>query len=548
MLCRGLKSEFARNWTDLGDEESTKAFAFDTVRMFNLISCKKDSITVLSDRLSLLPYYTAQVNRGTLVCSSIRHMFAACPELSQELDDQGVFEFLCCGTGFGTRTLHKYVRLSSAGQVIRWEQGKGPKIDRSGRTKISSANAAMAASVAVDQISDCIRESLGKLPSPGLLTLTGGFDSRLIACFAASLKLSPHMVTLGYPRHDEIRVARAVAQTLGGTTTVVPPAHPDVLELVPVWLECLEGLADTQTLFMANLLSFPASEGTPLYHGFIGDTLSGALLDRIPIETAKEPEEIAKGAAAYFLSDISPDAGEALNLSASIEGAVEDIQAELVTDVAPHQAFTLWNLENIQRRFVGHQLLYVGQRFMPAPVFYYRPLMDLWLSVPRMALDNRTLLKHLFQKRFPKIATLAHAEHVPSMIPRSLPSMKYLSGWLSRRYRMRILRKLRFNTEKMEAGTYAWALWHGTTPQQRKKELQGVEETFSLLQSRLRWNAPRPTNTLWTKCTSLERKQSLMLRRLYLLGEYVKSLPEPVGAERSSYKCGVIAQGWQQHP
>jgi hypothetical protein len=510
------------------NEEHANALASDTARVFNLLSYKQDSVTIRSDPLSLLPYYTAQVGQGILICSSIRHIFSACPEMSRELDDQGVFEFLCCGTALGARTLHKHVRLSSAGQVIKWERGKDLKIDRSGRAKVSPANASMVAPVAADQIAEHVRESLGKLPSHGLLTLTGGFDSRLIACFATSLKLSPRMVTLGYPRHDEIRVAQAVAQMLNSRTTVFPPPQPDVLELLPLWLECVEGLADIQVLFIANLLSFPEREGTALYHGFIGDTLSGALLDRIPIETANTPEAIAKGAAAYFFGGISPQASEVLRLSASITNAVQGIQAEMVTNVAPHQTFTLWNLENIQRRFVGNQLLYVGRRFMPAPVFYYRPLMELWLSVPRMALDNRTLLRYIFQKHFPKIATLPHAEHVPSTIPRSIQGLKYLSGWLSRRYGARILGKLKFNTEKIEDRSYIWSLWHGTTPQQRTKELQSLDETLSLLRSRLGWNAPQPTDLLWATCTSLERKQLLMLRRLYLLGEYAKSLPEPI--------------------
>jgi Asparagine synthase len=521
------------NLRSQGDEERAKALAFDTVRVFNLLSCEQDSVTIRSDPLSLLPYYMAQVGQGILVCSSIRHIFSACPEMSQELDDQGVFEFLCCGTALGARTLHKYIRLSGAGQVIQWVRGQDLRIDRSGRTKISPANASMVASVAADQIAEYVRESLGKLPSHGLLTLTGGFDSRLIACFATSLKLSPRMVTLGYPRHDEIRVAQAVAQMLNSTTTVFPPPQPDVLELLPLWLECVEGLADVQVLFIANLLSFPEKEGTAVYHGFIGDTLSGALLDRIPIETASTPEAIAKGAAAYFFGGISPQAGEVLQLSASITNAVQDIQTEMVTNVAPHQTFTLWNLENIQRRFVGNQLLYVGRRFMPAPVFYYRPLMELWLSVPRMALDNRTLLKYVFQRHFAKIATLPHAEHVPSTIPRSIQGLKYLSGWLSRRYGARILGKVKFNTEKMDARSYIWSLWHGTTPHQRMKELQGLEETLSLLRSRFGWNAPQPTDILWATCSSLERKQLLMLRRLYLLGEYVKSLPEPISPKSS---------------
>ncbi len=502
-------------------------FVSDTVRIFNLLSCTSDSLTISSDPLSLLPYYITRLGEDTVVCSSILHMFAACPELSREIDDQGVFEFLCCGAPLGGRTLHRKVRLSTAGQVVRWERGKALRIDRSRRTKIPPPNAAIAASVAADRIALLIRESLSTLPAPGLLPLTGGFDSRLIACFAASLNLKPQIVTLGYPRHDEIRVARAVAQILGTTTRVFPPPHADVLELIPIWLECLEGLADTHTLFMANLLQFPAEEGMPLYHGFIGDTLSGALLNWIPIETATEPEEIARGAASHFFRGIAEQAGDALHLAASIHVSIDDIKAELVTDVAPHQTFTLWNLENIQRRLVGNQLLYVGQRFMPAPVFYYPPLMEFWLSTPRIALDDRMLLRYLFQSHFPRVATLPHAEHEPRLIPRSSPAIRYLSGWFARRYGAGILRRLKFPTEKMAARSYIWLLWHGTTPEQRRKELQRLDETFSLLRSRFGWSAPQPTDALWSACTTVARKQGLLLRRMYLLAEYVAALPGP---------------------
>ena len=205
---------------------------------------------------------------------------------------------------------------------------------------------------------------------------------------------------------------------------------------------------------------------------------------------------------------------------------IADIQAELVTGAAPHQTFTLWNVENIQRRLTGSQLLYIGRRFMPAPVFYYPPLMEFWLSVPRIALDDRMLLGYLYQKHFPKIATLPHAEHDPRLIPRSLPALKYLSGWLARRYATRILRRLGFPAQKLEARSYIWALWHGTTPEQRRNELESLEETFGLFESQLGWNAPRPADGLWRACTELEPKQVLLLRRMYLLGEYVKSIPE----------------------
>ena len=131
-----VRSELAA----LRDGAGLKKFAFDTVRIFNLLSSQNASIEIVSDPLSLLPYYAAPVEHGTLVCSSIRHIFAAVPGLSKATDDQAVFEFLCCGTAFGSRTLHKQVGVSRAGQVLRWDRATGLAIDRSGRTKIGRAH------------------------------------------------------------------------------------------------------------------------------------------------------------------------------------------------------------------------------------------------------------------------------------------------------------------------------------------------------------------------------------------------------------------------
>jgi ribulose bisphosphate carboxylase small subunit len=80
--------------------------------------------------------------------------------------------------------------------------------------------------------------------------------------------------------------------------------------------------------------------------------------------------------------------------------------------------------------------------------------------------------------------------------------------------------------DKLETRTDAWAMWHGTTEQQKKKEMAALEETLDLLKSHLGWDAPRPADTLWSSCNSIQRKQLFMLRRMYLLGEYARSLPQ----------------------
>lgn len=517
------RAEIAR----ISNRASAIQYANDTLRLFTLLISDPNSLEIVSDPLGVLPYYISSVaGGGTLICSSLRHLLLVFPEFGHEMDDQAIFEFLCFGAPLGPRTLHKRVRLASAGQVIRYDRETGLRIDRSGRTRVLPPDPGLGTACAASQIATLVRESFAKLPSPGLITLTGGFDSRLITCFAFEQGRPVRLVTLGYPRFEETQVAQAVALEFGSTTKVFRPPHPDILDLVPLWVETMEGLADAHTLFIANLLSLPDPDGTPIYHGYIGDTLSGALLPRISRDTATTPEELASNAAAHFFGGVAPDAAERLRLSASVQAAIQDIQDEMVLGLAPHQTTILWNLENIQRRLVGHQLHYLGTRFMPAPVFYYSPLVELWLSMPRMAVDNRMLLSYLFQTYWPKLATLPHAEHIPSYIPRTLPGMRYVARWIAKWSAYKLARKFGLDSEKMELRTFSWSLWHDTTDAQRRKELAGLEETIGVLRARWGWEAPTPVDSLWSSCMSIENKRNKMLRRMYLLGEYAKALPE----------------------
>ncbi len=523
------------------DAQPAMKYPGESLRVFNAISCGRDSVEIASDPLGILPYYSLQLPDAMFLCSSLRHLLQAYPEQTRPMDDQGVFEFLCCGTPFAQRTLHKQIQLAPAGQVVYWDRGRGLRTDRSRRLTLQAPDAGIATATAAGKMIGYVRESLERLPSPAVLPITGGFDSRLIAACATALNLKPHMVTLGYYRHDEVRLAQAVAKTLGTQTEVHAPRYPNVLDLMPLWLEASEGLADAQSLFIGNLLSLPLPDGAPIYHGFLGDALSGGRLNLVQLETATSPEEIAQAIVNHFFGGIAPEAAETFRLSASLPQATEDVLGNLVSGFLPHQTFLLWHLETLQRRFVGQQLLYLGRRFMPLPVYYYSPLMAFALTLPRMALDFRTLMKQIFQLHFPELATLPHADYAPNVIPSTLAGLRYVSGWGLRRLGGAVLRRARLRAPDGQPGSYIWALWHDTTAAQRKLELERLHETCKLFESRLGWRIPHPEDAVWSKCSATERKQMLLLRRMYLLGEYVNGLPEATSTASSLAYFGASA-------
>ncbi|HVN45618.1 MAG TPA: hypothetical protein VMT66_10210 [Steroidobacteraceae bacterium] len=73
-----LRTELARS----ADLESARELAAEQARIFNLLCYTRDAVTIASDPLGVLPYYTARWGEGTLVCSSLWHLFA-CADVRQ---------------------------------------------------------------------------------------------------------------------------------------------------------------------------------------------------------------------------------------------------------------------------------------------------------------------------------------------------------------------------------------------------------------------------------------------------------------------------------
>ena len=378
-------------------------------------------------------------------------------------------------------------------------------------------------SLTIGEIVDALGDSIRRLAEPEqlgwLMPLTGGFDSRLLACTAAALKLRPSLCTLGRRHHSEVIVARLVAESLNLPLSIYEP-RKDILDMLDLWLSVTEGQLDSHTVFISHLLDTRHPEGTLVTHGFLGDALGGSHANWLTDEEMHSREGIIGGLMRYFTGQYASKIGSLLGLPVPLASLKEDLAAGLPTEGAPYQAFTIWDLENRQRRFVGPQLWYLGTRFRAVAPNYDRRVMEIWLSMPKIALEHRTLLRRIFRECFANVAPIPHCEEEPVEIPRSLGVALYTIGVFGRSLVDRVRNRLA-GPQHFESGhdRYIWNVWHGATKQQYDRLERELRELAKddLVPG---WRIPDPTPRWIETLSSSRSTRALLVRRMVLLGRW----------------------------
>ncbi len=407
--------------------------------------------------------------------------------------------------------------------MIRWTPEAGPSSGDERRILANGIRGERGYALTIREILDTLGDRLRAITAPEslgwLMPLTGGFDSRLLACAASAFSLRPSLRTLGKPHHAEVQVARLVADSLGLPHEVQEPRR-DILDMLDLWLAVSEGQLDSHTVFISHLLESGHPAAGLITHGFLGDALAGAHINWLTDEELRARETVVTGLVRHFTGGYVRDFGSRLGLPVSFEDLRRDCADALPEQGEPYQAFVIWDMENRQRRFVGPQLLYLGTRFRALAPNYDHRLMDLWLAMPKMALEHRTLLRRLFRERFPNVAAIPHCEERPAEIPRTLALARYTATVLGRTLAERVHIKLAGRRQfAHKRDNYIWSVWHGATEQQHRRLQQELSDRFrsDLLPG---WKIPEPTAAWLQTLTSDPERQSLLLRRMVLLARW----------------------------
>lgn len=172
---------------------------------------------LIVDKIRSYPILFGKIGDGWLVSNNAEKIISD-NEISKELDSQSTYEFLAAGYLSGEKTLLEkvkqviagtYVRLVNDSRVIvEYHNHMSDKIVRGEDEIVQDAEGVL------DRAFERMFESIGG--SQIVLPLSGGYDSRLIACMCKRYKRQ-NVICYSYGRRDsfEVEVSKNVAMQLG---------------------------------------------------------------------------------------------------------------------------------------------------------------------------------------------------------------------------------------------------------------------------------------------------------------------------------------------
>jgi hypothetical protein len=435
-----------------------------------------DGITILGDPLALLPCWVGELPGGIVASSSIHDILSVFPELLRPPDPLGITYFLV--GGYSTRTVHARIRASASGTVLSWRRHTGLARTRDRRLSPCALDPDLGTKETVARVVELLGDKLEAFlegSALNLLPLTGGFDSRFMACVLKERGIPCQAVTLGRGHHTEVQVARRVAGILGiPHTTLEPRGLLD--HMIPPWLEVQEGQTRYGTAYIMELLDRGFPEGTPILHGLLGGNLAYGGAFFYGSDIGDSPESIGRFLVDWTLRGLKAEFPEILGLSVGPEALLADVVPEIHPAESSLHSMFLWDLEFRQPRGVGAQLLYLGRSYRAGTPFYDAPQISAWMSLPRMAHEDRRLLRWVFQERFPEVAAIPHAEERPDLLPNSSASLRHLARLMGVRARDGVLRRVLPGHDARATRRHIWGLWHVPSPRLRSEQEEAIRE------------------------------------------------------------------------
>lgn len=501
--------------------EAWDAWAQAKVDLFNLIQAGPDQVLIFSDVLGLLPYWVAELEEGIVASSSIHDLLSVFPDLARPMDPLGITNFLM--GGFSTRTAHVRIRAAAAGSTLSWTKDRGLVRGRERRLSPRTLEPDLGTKEAVGRVVDLLADKIGTFvagSSVNVLPLTGGFDSRLMACVMKERGIPCETVTLGRRFHTEVKVAGRIAKILGLPHTVLEP-RGDLDQPVPAWLQAQEGQARYGTAYIMELLGRGFTDGTPILHGLLGGNLAYGGAFFYGQDAGSTPEGVARFLVDWTTRGLTPDFTEVLGLPVATGTLLDDMIPEIVPSDNSLHSMLLWDLEFRQPRGVGAQLPYLGQEYRVGAPFYDLRQFSAWMSLPRMAHEDRRFLRWIFQERYPEVAGIPHAEERPHRLPNSLASFQHLVGRMGFDARERLARRLLPGQDQRASRSYIWALWHTPSPAFTNAQFRAFEEKGDAVRDVLGWEV-EASNRLpfWERMSTTPQKAEAIRTSFFLLTEY----------------------------
>ena len=233
--------------------------------------------TVWNDWCGSIPMYHAVSGQAAVLSSAEPVAVAAAGYGPGDFSERGIVESLLHGHFMGQSTLHDGMTVLPPDSVSHMSDGRACRSSRLWTVRPTDDRWGMGR----EEILSGLREHLEQAVVSGLsgadqweLPLSGGMDSRLIACIGARHGVGFRCYTYGPRRWTEVVYARRLARALRLPWQRIDPGARFLVGFTRMWLEWFGAALHAHGMYQMPLLT-SLGHVCPITTGFIGDPLGG---------------------------------------------------------------------------------------------------------------------------------------------------------------------------------------------------------------------------------------------------------------------------------
>jgi hypothetical protein len=367
---------------------------------------------IWTDWLSTVPIYYGESNGR--IASTLEPVVVKSLSLNNSnISKRGLVELLSFGQFIGNDTLYESVKTLEADSYNQWLSGHLGKTKYLATVEATEINFETNRGKLIDQLHDhtidAIKKSLQPIENSVNLPLSGGMDSRLIACVASELGVPVNSYTYGPKEWTEVYFARMVAECLNLPWKQIDLGLNYSSDYINEWLAWFGSSLHAHGMYQFPFLYDIAGSLNIIPNGFIGNNMAGGdhpnicLFDR----TKKNFFDRFLGYGLYWDSS-SLEELLGFNLEPYKEEIEQIFQSQLikVVDWPNYQKMNIVDLWNRQKRFIYYQpemYNYFGKERSP---FMQRDYARFCMSLPDTFLWKRNLQIEMLEKYWPAMGRI----------------------------------------------------------------------------------------------------------------------------------------------
>ena len=356
--------------------------------------------------------FHAPLRHGGIVSSIEPIVVEAAGLSSGELLARGIVEMLVHGHFLGTDTLYGKMHTLSADSVSSWESGRFAGSKRLWTVEPSDNRWDRGPDELVEEMyHETCRAVSSALQQCNrwILPLSGGMDSRLIACVGADEGVNLQAYTYGPAAWEEVICAQQAAHALAIPWRRIGVGVDYLSDHTPMWFDWFGSSLHAHGMYQMPFLASCKERPGMIADGFYGNNLAGGghPSDGLLSRDDAPWHAFRKGYFTHWqpaeLQGLLP-----FDPSSALEEMADIMEAQL--SLVKHwpfyhqrNAIDMWNR---QQRFVFYQPMMYDYFKGGLSPFLDRTYARFCMSLPRLALEGRRLQREMLARYWPRVAAI----------------------------------------------------------------------------------------------------------------------------------------------